>query len=369
MTTNEKKPSVAIIGTNGLPGRYGGWDQLMEHLTKLLENKYQFYVYTSKGDAQPGLKTHNGAVLKIVNLKANGHQSVIYDGWSMLHASFKYDVLLILGTSGCIFLPLIKFISKKKVILNPDGAEWKRGKWNKYIKKFLYLCESLGVRYADEVIADNKVMQDYFKSEYNVESTLIAYGGDNALKVKLSEPTKEKYGIEEGSYAFKVCRIEPENNIEMVLSSFQGVSTNLILVGNWKNSSFGLRMREKYANDTNILMLDAIYDQKRLDELRSNCGVYVHGHSVGGTNPSLVEAMNLGLCCLVFDVDYNRETTENSAYYFNNKDDLTNLVVSFDQNSMDIAINKHAMLETAKRRYSWQFVVEQYDSSLASSTG
>ena len=367
MTTNNTKPSVAIIGTNGLPGRYGGWDQLMEHITKVLESKYQFYVYTSKSDAQPGLKTHNGAVLNIVNLKANGYQSVIYDGWSMLHASFRYDVLLILGTSGCIFLPLVKFFSKKKVILNPDGAEWKRGKWNKYIKKFLYLCESMGVRYADEVIADNKVMQDYFKSEYNVESTLIAYGGDNASKVQLTKPTKEKYGIEEGSYAFKVCRIEPENNIEMVLSAFQGKSTKLILVGNWKNSNFGLRMRERFADDANIMMLDAIYDQKKLDELRSNCGVYVHGHSVGGTNPSLVEAMNLGLCCLVFDVDYNRETTENSASYFHEKKQLEELVTSFSNEELEVDDSSTTMLSIAKRRYTWNFVVKQYESTFTTS--
>jgi len=362
--SDKKKISVAIIGTNGLPGRYGGWDQLMENLTVKLVDDYQFYVYTSSHDAQPGLKTHNGAVLNIVKLKANGYQSVVYDAWSMVHASRKYDVLLVLGTSGCIFLPLIKFFCKKKIILNPDGAEWKRGKWNKYIKRFLHISESFGVRYADRVISDNKVMQDYFKDHYNVESSLIAYGGDNASKVELTDTTQETYGITAGSYAFKVCRIEPENNIELVLKAFQNKSTRLIIVGNWKNSSFGQRMREQFATSNNITMLDAIYDQTKLDELRSNCGIYVHGHSVGGTNPSLVEAMNLGLCCLVFDVDYNRETTEYSAHYFKSLEELDELVESFNRSTLKTAETRVSMKEIAERRYSWQHVISQYSAEI-----
>ena len=116
---NYKKTSVAIIGTNGLPGRYGGWDQLMEHMTKLLVDDYQFYVYTSSHDAEPGLKTHNGAILNIVNLKANGYQSVAYDGWSMIHAAWKYDVLLVLGTSGCIFITDSQVFLQKENCLKP----------------------------------------------------------------------------------------------------------------------------------------------------------------------------------------------------------------------------------------------------------
>ena len=124
---------IAIIGTNGLPGRYGGWDQLLNHLTSSLSNKYEIVVYTSSYNAVKDLKEYNGAKLTIIPLKANGFQSVLYDGVSMFDACLKYDVLLVLGTSGCIFLPFIKLFNKK-IILNPDGAEWKRGKWNYLVK-------------------------------------------------------------------------------------------------------------------------------------------------------------------------------------------------------------------------------------------
>ena len=206
-------------------------------------------------------------------------------------------------------------------------------------------------------------MKNYFLEQYNIDSTLIAYGGDNASHVVLRQETKDKFGIDDGAYAFKVCRIEPENNIEMVLSAFSRTSTRLIIVGNWSNSNFGASMRGKYSSAQNISMLDAIYDQEKLDELRSNCGIYVHGHSVGGTNPSLVEAMNLGLCCLAFDVDYNRETTENKADYFKSMESLEELIQMFDKNKLDAYESQKFMLEIAKRRYTWEHVVSQYENS------
>ena len=129
---------IAIIGTNGLPGRYGGWDQLLEHLTLSLNSDYEVIVYTSSYNAVKDLKEYNGAKLKIIPLKANGIQSILYDGLSMFHAAWYYDSLLILGTSGCIFLPIIRLF-RKNIILNPDGAEWKRGKWNPFVKIVLYL--------------------------------------------------------------------------------------------------------------------------------------------------------------------------------------------------------------------------------------
>src|SRR5665648_686952 len=146
---------VAIIGTNGLPGRYGGWDQLLNHLTLNLKEKFSFIVYTSSYNAVKGLKEYNGAKLKIVPLKANGMQSVFYDAISLFHAAIHYDILLVLGTSGCIFLPVIKLFNKK-VILNPDGQEWKRGKWSNPVKKFLKISERFGIKYANVIISDNK---------------------------------------------------------------------------------------------------------------------------------------------------------------------------------------------------------------------
>ena len=350
---------IAIIGTNGLPGRYGGWDQLLNHLTLTLNGDYEIIVYTSSYNAVKGLKLYNGAKLKIIPLKANGFQSIFYDGISMFHAALNYDLLLVLGTSGCIFLPIIKLF-RKKIILNPDGAEWKRGKWNIFVKWFLKKSEDIGIRFADYVVADNKIIFDYINEEYGLNSELIAYGGDNAVKVVLRDETEKKYNIVKNQYAFKVCRIEPENNIDLILEAFVKIDFKLILIGNWEFSSYGSNLKKKYSKFKNLILLDPIYHQQTLDELRSNCGIYIHGHSVGGTNPSLVEAMNLGLCCVVFDVHYNRETTENKALYFKNSDELLMIIYDIINLKVNVTLFGNDLLSIAKRRYSWNIIINQY---------
>lgn len=359
MNKNIKK-TIAIIGTNGLPGRYGGWDQLLNNLTINLRDYFSFIVYTSSFNAEKGLTEFNGAKIKVINLKANGIQSIPYDILSMIHAAFRYDVLLILGTSGCIFLPVIKLFSKKKIILNPDGAEWKRGKWGGFAKWFLKISEGFGVRYSDVIVADNKIIQQYIFNSYGIRSELIEYGGDNAHYIPISGATLQKYGLEVSRYSFKVCRIEPENNIDLILEAFKDSAQKLMIIGNWDFSDYGKNLRIKYKKHENLLLLDPIYEQHTLDELRGNCGLYIHGHSVGGTNPSLVEAMNLGLCCVVFDVNYNIETSENSALYFHSIEDLKTIISDFDDCKIDTEYYKAKMYEIAKRRYLWKIITDKY---------
>ena len=355
-----KKNIVGIIGTNGLPGKYGGWDQLVNHLTIKLKSQFDFIVYTSKYNAEPGLTKFNGAKLKIINLKANGAQSVIYDMVSLFHACFTCDVLFICGTSGCIFLPLIK-LSGKKIILNPDGLEWKRKKWSKPVKWFLKISEAIGIKLSDVVISDNEKVQEYIYEKYNKKSQLIEYGGDHVIKgINLSERTSTLYKIEKRKYAFKVCRIEPENNISLILESFKNNKMNLVIVGNWNYSKYGENLRIQYSLCNNIQMLDAIYDQVILDELRNNCLIYIHGHTVGGTNPSLVEAMSLGLAVVTFNVPFNVVTTEKEALFFSNSSELIKLLNNISDNKIDLDLVRKKMSQIANRRYVWDIVTNKY---------
>lgn len=355
-----KKKVVGIIGTNGLPGKYGGWDQLVFNLTKNLKEKFSFIVYTSYKDAVPGYKEYYGASIKVLRFKANGMQSIPFDIASMIHAVFHCDVLFICGTSGCVFLPLIK-LSRKKIILNPDGQEWKREKWSKPIQWFLKISERIGVRNSTFIVSDNEKIHEYIQNEYGLDSFIVEYGGDHVLNVNLEEKTALNYNIKKGEYAFKVCRIVPENNIEMILSAFSKYpSKDLVLIGNWNYSDFGINLREKYRNFSNLKLLDPIFDQKILDELRSNCGIYVHGHSVGGTNPSLVEAMYLGLFIVSFNAEFNVETTENRAVYFNNESELLNLLNKIDNHEFDQKALKSEMKEIADRRYRWEIITDKY---------
>lgn len=332
----------------------------LHHLTLGMSEDYQIYVYTSRFNAEKDVKTHNGAIIKLIPLKANGFQSIFYDFFSMLDASVRgADYILVLGVSGGIFFPFFKAF-KSTIILNPDGAEYKRSKFNIWTKGFLKLSESLGVKFSDRLIADNKIISNDLAIHYGLDSTVIEYGGDHAISVDLRESTASLYDIQKGNYAFKVCRIVPENNIVMILEAFSKSNHKLIIIGNWDNSQFGIEIRKKYRHFENLILLDPIYDQVSLDELRSNCRLYVHGHSVGGTNPSLVEAMYLGLPCLVYDVSYNRETTEEAAIYFSSETEIRSSLDQLWSCDDDLISIGRGLHDIARRRYSWTDIIAKY---------
>jgi glycosyltransferase involved in cell wall biosynthesis len=350
---------VAIIGTVGLPAKYGGFETLVNHLTQNLSNQFDITVYCSGKAYINQVKTYNGAKLKYINLNANGAQSILYDIVSIFKSLKKSDVLLILGVSGCIALPFINLIWGKKIIVNIDGLEWKRAKWGRIARSFLKFSEKIAVKNADYIIADNKVIKDYVKSEYGVNSHLIAYGADHVTEEPLDEKFIEQYPFAKKKYSFKVCRIEPENNIHIILHAFSRLTDKIIVVvGNWENSEYGKKLNKEFEQFKNIFMLNPIYDQKTLNQLRSNCSIYIHGHSAGGTNPSLVEAMQLGMPILAYGVQYNRETTRNEAAYFDNTDELVSLLNDIKKNELSL-ISKN-MKFIAKEIYTWKYISQKY---------
>lgn len=168
-----------------------------------------------------------------------------------------------------------------------------------------------------------------------------------------------EYPFQNKRYAFTVCRIEPENNIHIILEAFAENSPfPVVIVGNWSVGEYGRNLREKYRGSKHIFMLDPIYDQTELNALRGSCYIYLHGHSCGGTNPSLVEAMYLGLPVLAFDVNFNRATTENQALYFNSISELKECCSSITPEVR--AENASKMKEIANRRYTWKRIAERY---------
>nr|WP_294860863.1 DUF1972 domain-containing protein [uncultured Fluviicola sp.] len=355
----KKKNKIAIIGSAGIPANYGGFETLAEQLVNYLGEDFNFTVYCSTKNYKQREKNYKNAKLKYISLNANGVQSIPYDIVSVLHAVFSHKTILMLGVSGALILPFLKIFTRRKYIVHLDGLEWKRDKWGKTAKKFLRLSESLSVKWADELIADNIEIQRYLEKEYGKSSWLIEYGADHVNTFSYSGENDIKFPEE---YAFGVCRIEPENNIHLILEAFSQLpAVNLVMVGNWKNSNYGQNLLEKYKSCTNIYMVDPIYDTGKLNTLRKACLIYIHGHSAGGTNPSLVEAMYLSLPVIAFDVHYNRATTENKAMYFSDVSALKNLVETssafFTQNGKD-------MKAIAENRYIWQVVSQKYKSLL-----
>jgi len=355
------KKKVAIIGTVGLPAHYGGFETLAEHLVDNLSADLDITVYCSgkRYTRDNRHQTYKGARLIYLPLDANGIQSILYDSLSILHALLFADVLLILGVSGGFLLPFVRLFTSKKIIISIDGIEWKRNKWNKYAQLYLWIAEWMAVKFSHADISDNEAIQEYTAMRYKSLSNIIEYGADHTLKVTPQHDDYEKYPFIREKYAFKVCRIEPENNLDMVLEAFAELPAQLlVLVGNWNNSEYGKALREKYQSAPNIHMLDPIYDQRTLDVIRGNCAVYIHGHCAGGTNPSLVEAMYLGLPVFAFGVSYNKATTENKARYFNN---ATELMTSIEQTSDTELTQLAAVMKTiADRRYNWKQISNKY---------
>jgi len=354
-----KLKKIAIIGTVGLPAKYGGFETLAEYLTKNLATEFELSVFCSSKAYKNKQKTYNGAQLKYIPLQANGVQSIPYDIISIFQAIFYADVLLILGVSGCIILPLVRLFSRKKIVVNIDGLEWKRAKWGKAAKWFLKFSEKLAVKYTHTVVSDNKVIQDYVLKEYHIKSELIAYGADHCKHEKLSKEVLSKFPFLTENYAFKVCRIEPENNIEMILEAFSAFTElSFVIIGNWNNSAYGKRMKEKFTLFKNIHLLDPIYNQNILNQIRSNCYVYIHGHSAGGTNPSLVEAMYLQLPILAYGVQYNKETTQHKAIYFQDKQELIRVLFTLEATKLTVMAKN--LKEVALNRYTWSIIAKQY---------
>ncbi len=207
-------------------------------------------------------------------------------------------------------------------------------------------------------------IQEYVKSEYNLDSVFIPYGADHTTKEPLSNKLKVEFPFLNFKYAFTVCRIEPENNIHIILEAFRNFnSLNLVIVGNWSHSDYSRALREDYSAYSNIFLIDPIYEQKKLNAIRSNCYIYLHGHSAGGTNPSLVEAMYLKLPIISFDINYNRETTKNRALYFYNENDLVKTIKSVSKDDLKkVAID---MFNIAIREYTWDKVSNRYSKVMS----
>ena len=226
------------------------------------------------------------------------------------------------------------------------------------MRRFLKLSESIAVRYADMTIADNRGIQDYVSHVYNKEAQLVTYGGNHVLvDVSKERETEilEKYSLKKNEYHMSLCRIEPENNCHLTLEAFSKSKEKLIFIGNWQHNGYSKKLKEQYSGYDNIMLLDSIYDLDILYALRKNTKCYIHGHSAGGTNPSLVEAMFFGRPVLAFNIVYNRETTHHKAKYYQNSKELLRYIENIPDNG-----NK--MSQVAWRYYTWKRVAKEYEA-------
>lgn len=352
--------SISIIGTVGIPASYGGFETLAENLVYFHQSHSidgNLTVYCSANSYKVKLNNFHGANLRYIKLKANGIYSVAYDIFSILSAVLHgSNIILLLGVSGAISLPFIRLFSRSRIVTNIDGVEWKREKWKRIARWFLHFSEWLAVRFSHEVVADNPGIASYIQQSYGRNVHVIAYGGDHALK----NPSKIYFGPTLPiNYAFALCRIEPENNVDLILEAFSlNMKMPLVFVGNWSNSTFSSKLRQRYADNPNLYLLDPIYDLGVLRKLREDAAIYVHGHSAGGTNPSLVEMMHFGIPILAYDCIFNRCTTKDGAIFFKDVESLRSGVTNLD--STDARIIGSNMHRIANEFYRWNLIGDAY---------
>lgn len=380
--------NVFIIGSKGIPAKYGGFETFVDKLvTYRKEDNIKYHVACLADDE--GEFEYNGARCFNVKVKNIGSaKAVLYDIEALKACeqyikknNLKNCIIYILACRIGPFLAMYKKGLKKqgiKVYINPDGHEWKRSKWNKYIKAYWKYSERLMVKHSDLLVCDSKGIEDYIQEEYaryNPKTTFIAYGADvkkstlNDNNDKLVE-WYNKFGIVKDQYYLILGRFVPENNYETMISEFMKSNStkDLVIITNVEKNKFyeELLQRTNFTNDKRIKFVGTVYDEELVKKIRENAYAYIHGHEVGGTNPSLLEALASTKINLLLDVNFNKEVGKDGAMYFNKKDmSLANLIDNVDKLD-DKIINQ--LSENAKRRivdeYSWDMIVSRYEQLL-----
>lgn len=354
--------NVFIIGSKGIPANYGGFETFVENLTNKKVNKdIKYHISCRSNNSKQFL--YNNARCFNVKVPNIGPAKAVYYDIAALRSSFNYikqndiksPVIYILA---CRIGPFISHYKKKlqklggTLYVNPDGHEWKRQKWNWLIKKYWKISEKLMVKHADLLICDSRNIEKYIKETYNIynpSTTFIAYGSD-MIKSSLDDNDekiiswyKEK-DVKAGEYYLAVGRFVPENNYEIMIKEFMEskIERDFVLITNVQKNKFyeDLRKKTNFESDKRIKFVGTVYDRELLKKIRENAYGYIHGHSVGGTNPSLLEALSYTKLNLLYDVGFNKEVAKDAAMYWNKqKHSLSGLLNKLEEMSEE-DINK-----------------------------
>ena len=351
---------IAILGTRGVPNHYGGFEHIAGYLAKgLVEKGHELTVYNS---SQHPYKEKEWNGIQIVHCFDPEYLigvagQFIYDLNCILDARRKnFDLLLMLGyTSSSIWGFL--YPRKTVVITNMDGMEWQRAKYSKRTRAFLRYAEKLAIRSSSFHVADSPVIKEYLDAKYNINSKYIAYGA--GLFPVADENLLNEYNLQKKQYFLLMSRMEPENNIEMILDGFCQSESNIkfVVIGNTGNRH-GKYLTKKYENDERIIFLGAIFNESKVQTITAFCKLYFHGHSVGGSNPSLLNAMAAKAPIAIHNNAYNKSLVKENAIHFSEAKDICNLINSGKYyNETHIQTN----YSTIKNYFNWEQIVSQYE--------
>ena len=351
---------IAILGTRGIPNHYSGFEQFAEFFSVYLVNQgHQVYVYNSHDHLYQEKTFHGVNILHQFDpeYKLGTFGQFIYDFNCIMDSRNRdFDIILQLGyTSNSIW----HFLLPKKpiIVTNMDGLDWKRTKYSKPVQKFLKFAEKLAVKSSDYLISDSIGIQDFLTEKYNKESTYIAYGAH--VFENPNEEVLKDYHVEKHQYNMIMARFEPENNIETVLDGMvlNEEKTIVLVVGNHK-TKYGNHLTEKFKDYKNIVFTGGIFNLQILNNLRYFSNLYFHGHSVGGTNPSLLEAMASRAFIIAHNNPFNKAILQENAYYFLNALEVKNILNTIKRNDNLQLIQNN--FEAIENHYNWNKINGQY---------
>ncbi len=357
------KLKIAIAGTRGIPNHYGGYEQAATFLAEGLSKKgHTVTVYNSHSHPYKEKKWKDVEIIHCYDPeeRIGTAGQFLYDLNCIRHARKQaYDILLFMGyTSSSVWG---RFFPKKTIIIsNMDGLEWKRSKYSKPVRYFLKYAEKLAVRFSQYHIADSIAIKKYLDDKYTIHSQFIPYGA--TCCPALSADILNEFHIKPGEYNLLIARMEPENNIELILDGYitSGSTEKFIVIGNTGNR-YGQKLLHKYITSSNIHFTGALFDQHKLDNLRAYCKLYFHGHSVGGTNPSLLEAMSAGCVIAAHQNEFNEAILGNEAVYFSTAGDVSRIILT---GIPDETRKKWIYAQQAKIKelYNWQRTTGLYET-------
>lgn len=357
---------MAILGCRGVPARYGGFETFADHLSRGLVNAgVHVTVYAEGEDAEV---SYEGVSVRHVRpIRLGAASAIAYDIQCLWHARKSFDVVYMLGY-GAAFGCWIPKLWGTRVWINMDGLEWARSKWPPAIRAYLKWMERIMASVSDHVLADAQAIKDYYERSYpeGAPCTFIPYGSHGVEADKMTDRLARR-GLCPDGYFLIVARIEPENHILEIIEAHQqwGGSYPLVVVGDHTaQNSYCQKIRRH--RSPSVVFLGAIYDAVELAALRRGAAAYLHGHSVGGTNPSLLESMWYGSVVVAHDNVFNREVLGIEGRYFESSSTLTHAFETIRwMDPSTRSIIKLKGQSTVRERYTWPKVVEDYRSLLA----
>jgi glycosyltransferase involved in cell wall biosynthesis len=354
---------IAILGTRGIPANYGGFETFAEECAAgLVARGHQVTVYGRSHYVPRDMKTFRGAQLVVLpTLTWKYTDTVVHSFFSVLHALFRrYDLILICNAANSIFA-WIPRVFGTPVVVNVDGIERMRQKWNRLGRAYYLVCEYLSTCFPNTIVTDARVIERYYLDRYKTPSVFIPYGSRTEKAPGLQ--TLNRLGLTSGEYFLYVSRLEPENNAHIVVEAFEKVQTarKLIVVGDAPYAAKYIQ-KVRATRDPRILFPGAIYGEG-YRQLQTNAFCYIHATEVGGTHPALIEAMGQGNLILANDTPENAETLGGTGILYRKNDvaDLALRLQEIETNPGKYLAFKNAALERAKSVYSWDAVVDRYE--------